>query len=154
MASPFPFSVGAVLTAAQMNSIGESLTYTPTAVNWTIGNATVTGRFVRVNKFVYVRVDIVWGTTSTVTGTGMQVSLPTASQNGNGNAPLGAVWWYDASAGAQVYGLVAGVDVNNVMFNAMSSDAANVGVRYSAAGSPFTLAVGDGIYMYFVYEAA
>ena len=40
------------------------------------------------------------------------------------------------------------------MFNAMSANGANVGITYSQAGSPFTLAIGDGMYMYFVYEAA
>ena len=145
--------VGATNTAS-LNGVGVGAAYTPSTVNWTLGNGAIYARYVQANKLVFVRADIVWGSTSTVTGIGMQVSLPVTAQQNSGNAPLGTVWWYDVSAGTQVYGLVAGVDVNNVMFNAMSSDGTNVGIRYSQSGVPFTFASGDQIYMSFTYEAA
>ena len=57
MASPFPFSVGAVLTAAQMNSIGEAaINYTPvvTAGAGTITSYTAFGGYQIVNKMMRV----------------------------------------------------------------------------------------------------
>lgn len=145
--------VGAVNTAS-LNGVGGGSAYTPTTTNWSLGDGAMYARYVQANKLIFVRVDIVWGSTSTVTGTGMQISLPVTSQQSNDNAPLGTVWWYDVSAGTQVYGIVAGVTVNNVMFNVMSSDGTNVGIRYSASGVPFTFASGDRMYMSFTYEAA
>ena len=58
MANPFPFSVGAVLTAAQMNSIGEAgIAYTPTWTGTggtpTLGNGTLSGVYQQVNKLVF-----------------------------------------------------------------------------------------------------
>jgi uncharacterized protein (DUF697 family) len=63
MATPFPFVAGAVLTAAQLNSIGEAYTaYTPTitATTGTFTTVSATGYYTRVNKIVigYARITI------------------------------------------------------------------------------------------------
>ena len=54
MANPFPFTAGQVLTAAQMNGIGEAtIAYTPTISNGTLGNGTMSAYYSRVNKLVF-----------------------------------------------------------------------------------------------------
>jgi hypothetical protein len=81
MANPFPFSVGAVLTADQLNGIGEAATaFTPTFTGYTRGNGTSVSFFTRVNKLVFVSCFETLGTTSSVTGS-ITMSLPvTASR--------------------------------------------------------------------------
>jgi hypothetical protein len=81
MANPFPFNVGAVLTAAQMNGIGERTSYTPTVTSAT-GTITTVGAvscsFIRIQKLVVVEYDI----TITTLGTGggaIRFTLPLTS---------------------------------------------------------------------------
>jgi hypothetical protein len=75
MANPFPFVAGSVLTAAELNGIGEATAYTPTITNGSLGNGTITGSYVQVNKLVYGAIKFALGTTSTITGQ-LQFSFP------------------------------------------------------------------------------
>ena len=53
MANPFDFSAGAVLTAAQLNQIGDFESWTPTWTNLTVGSATVQAQYAQVNELVF-----------------------------------------------------------------------------------------------------
>jgi hypothetical protein len=76
MATPFPFVSGQILTAAQMNSIGEAaVSFTPTFTNYTRGNGTSIAYYTLVNKLCYVYVQETLGTTS-IMGTGPEMTLP------------------------------------------------------------------------------
>lgn len=78
MANPFPFSVGAVLTADQMNSIGEAWTsYTPVIKGGaTTVTATITyARYARINKLVFVQVLASITSTGAVNGA-ISIGLP------------------------------------------------------------------------------
>jgi hypothetical protein len=75
MATPFPFTAGNVLTAAQMNSIGETVSYTPTLTNITQGNGTLSARYVLINNFVHYEGKFTFGSTSAITGT-PEIALP------------------------------------------------------------------------------
>jgi hypothetical protein len=78
MATPFPFVSGAILTAAQMNSIGEaSVSYTPTVTSGSGSFTTVsaTGSYQRVNKMVVVRFEVTITTNGTAASS-VIVSLP------------------------------------------------------------------------------
>ena len=68
MGSPFPFSAGDVLTAANMNSIGEWTAFTPTWFNITIGNATQKAYYAVVNEIVHVAGEFIFGSTTSFTG--------------------------------------------------------------------------------------
>ncbi len=91
MANPFPFSVGAVLTAAQMNSIGEAaISYTPTVSTLTgsLTSVTSAAKYMRVNKLCVVQFNI----TITTNGTGagiLYISLPFNGINSYGNTAIG-----------------------------------------------------------------
>jgi hypothetical protein len=81
MATPFPFTTGQVLTAAQMNSIGETVSYTPALTNITLGNGTMSTRYVLINNFVHYEGKITFGSTTSISGT-PQIALPfTAAQS-------------------------------------------------------------------------
>lgn len=57
----------------------EWITYTPTFTNFTLGNGTVTAKYVQVGKLVTVSVQVTLGSTSSVSATGgIQLSLPVA----------------------------------------------------------------------------
>ena len=79
MATPFPFTTGQVLTAAQMNSIGETVSYTPALTNITLGNGTLSTRYVLVNNFVHYEGKLTFGTTTSISGLNPQIALPFAS---------------------------------------------------------------------------
>jgi hypothetical protein len=78
MANPFPFVANTVLTAAQLNGIGEAWTsYTPVIKG---GATTVTAtiqyaKYAQVNKVVFVRVDATVTSTGAANGT-ITVTLP------------------------------------------------------------------------------
>ena len=79
MANPFPFTAGQVLTAAQMNGIGEAaISFTPSFAAYTRGNGTSVAYYMRVNKLVYVYVEETLGTTSSM-GTQPTLNLPVAA---------------------------------------------------------------------------
>jgi len=91
MANPFPFSVGAVLTAAQMNSIGENaIAYTPTvaAISGTITSYTVAAKSQRVNKICIVQFQIAITNAGTA-AVGYKMTLPFTAVAAYGNVAIG-----------------------------------------------------------------
>ena len=78
MANPFPFVSGSVLTAAELNGIGEAVSFTPTFNDFTLGNGTATASYVLVNKLCFMTVKVTLGSTSSVTGS-PSVNLPFTS---------------------------------------------------------------------------
>jgi hypothetical protein len=74
--NPFPFVAGATLTAAELNAIGETETWTPNFLTGvTVGNGTVSGFYQRVNDFVVVQGSFELGSTSAITGD-VRVDVP------------------------------------------------------------------------------
>ena len=65
MANPFDFTAGAVLTAAQLNQIGDFESFTPSWTNLTVGDATQQAKFAQVNEIVYFQVEFIAGSSST-----------------------------------------------------------------------------------------
>jgi hypothetical protein len=106
MANPFPFTAGQVLTAAQMNGIGERVSFTP---NWTsgltVGNGTQVFNYVRVNNLVFISGKFTLGSTSAVTGN-IGFTTPVTSSNQADVSYVGNVFMQDAGIGS-VLGWVA-----------------------------------------------
>jgi hypothetical protein len=80
MANPFPFVAGSVLTAAELNGIGEARLFRlhQHFTNYTRGNGTSIAYYMQVNKLVYVYVKETLGSTSSVTGV-ISMTLPIAA---------------------------------------------------------------------------
>ena len=160
MANPFPFVAGNTLLASQLNGIGEAGTaFTPTwsssGTQPVLGNGTITGRFVRINKLIYVIMQLTIGSTTTV-GTGNYFfSFPaTAASVSSFGTMASTGLFYDNSTG-NGYNMVA-------TFNSGSTSTFRAGV-YSNASQLFTLfsatapvvpATNDDIFFSYVYEAA
>jgi hypothetical protein len=106
MANPFPFTAGQVLTAAQMNGIGERVAFTPTWVSGlTVGNGTQSFSYVRVQNLIFISGKFILGSTSAVTGN-IGFSTPITSSNQADVSYCGDVFMQDAGVGS-VLGFVA-----------------------------------------------
>lgn len=75
MANPFPFSSGDVLTAANLNAIGDATAFTPSWTGLTVGNATEDWWYAIVNDTLIVQGFTTLGSTSSVTSS-IRMTLP------------------------------------------------------------------------------
>jgi hypothetical protein len=156
MANPFPFSVGAVLTASQMNGIGEWTDYTPTwtatTTNPAIGNGTIVGRYARIQNLVMVQFNITFGSTTTKGSGQYRISLPvTAATTLSQYSVLGSGYLLDASA--------ASVWTTAILVPASSTTTVGIKITGGSYGdvtdtNPFTFTNGDEINGTFFYKAA
>jgi len=156
MANPFPFVAGEVLTAADMNGIGESVTFTPSYVSgYTRGNGTVSAAYVRVNKLVFLYVAETLGSTSSVTGNFI-FTLPIAPANAQSlirnNLELLDVGVF------RYYGAITANDATSVrseVFTTSPGGATNIITSVSVSSIfPFVWATGDAFRFGLVYEVA
>jgi hypothetical protein len=156
MASPFPFTAGQVLTAAQLNGIGESGTlFTPTITNGVLGNGTMSATYQRVNKIVIATYAYTLGSTSTITG-GLQFSLPfTATSSTNmGSQNLGAGLFTDISGGVDYVISSYFVSTANVGLLISNASATYSTIGLVNATVPVAYGTGDVIRIRIIYEAA
>ena len=107
MTNPFPFVAGATLTAAELNQIGEAVSFTPTWV--TVGNATQTAHYYELNDMIFVQVDFSLGSTSAITGD-VRMALPINSGSTFQQAANLTGFAYDASTA--IYWRVMGTAFN------------------------------------------
>lgn len=146
-------SAGQVLTAATMNSIGATgNSYTPawtgSTTNPVIGNGSISGNYVQINKWVVGQIFIVCGSTTTYGSGFYRFSVPV---NISANAStIAYLQLLDASAGFVAY-LGMGIPV--------TPGGTTVEFRTHGAGTftptvPITLANTDQIRIQFIYEAA
>ena len=156
MANPFPFVAGSVLTAAQLNGIGESgITFTPTITNGVIGNGVMSATYQRVNKIVIATYTYTLGSTSTITG-GLQFSLPFTATSA-ANMPtqiLGTGLYSDASAGVDFVIMPYHATTANVGFLTSIASTAFTTVGLVNATAPVAFGTNDIIRARFIYEAA
>lgn len=67
---------GTTKKVAQLDLIQESNTWTPTFTNLTIGNGTATGKYIRIGKLVFLEVAVVWGSTTSASGSWYVNNIP------------------------------------------------------------------------------
>lgn len=153
MATPFPFTAGAVLTAAQLNAIGEWITYTPTWTNLTVGNATQNFRYLQVNDGIFVIGSLVFGNTTSM-GTAPNFTLPLTSATGSSSQYWGTVSYLDS--GTEEY--IGTMKMAST--TTMALRVPNVAATYPTSGNqlaattPFTWTTNDAIFVSFFYQAA
>jgi hypothetical protein len=140
---------GQVLTAATLNTIGAtSETFTPTIVgntsgSVTIGNGTLTGTYIRLQKLVVATYALTWGSTTTNTTVGLWLfSVPI------GNALRGNAMGRILDAGATYY-RVTGLASTNKMILQATDTGSEV-----QTNTPMTWATNDTLSVTFVYETS
>jgi hypothetical protein len=98
MANPFPFSAGDVLTAADMNSIGEGQTWTPqvtqgaTSFTETVNYA----NYWEMNDLIIAQAFIAIASGTGGAGNLVGMTLPITADIGGGQV-VGSVWIFDSS---------------------------------------------------------
>lgn len=93
MANPFPFSSGAVLTAADMNSIGEWYNWTPTFAGVSAQPDIIVGRYAEVNNTVFWGVYFDFDGAGTVTGSlNFDAPVPVTTAFGSSYFVNGTGW--------------------------------------------------------------
>jgi len=153
MATPFPFTAGQVLTAAQLNAIGETTSYTPTFTNISIGNGVSTWKYTRVNNNILLLGSIVFGTTTAVTGL-ITITFPIAADTTTNTAIVGIASAQDTGTGTfplSIYQL----STNALGLYAIGSAGTNLGpLAATSATVPYTWANTDEIRVNLMYKAA
>ena len=152
MANPFPFVSGAVLTAAQLNGIGEAGTsFTPTFSGYTRGNGTSIAYYLRVNKLVYVYVEETLGSTSAMVSTPVMTLPITAARTQSISPSRNRI----DDTGAQVYwGTTVPLSTTSIAVYADNASSTYVTFGSISATVPMTWVATDKFAIAFVYEAA
>jgi hypothetical protein len=154
--SPRTWVSGETVTAALMNThvrdnlkaIGDAWTsYTPTLTTWTLGNGTITGRYMFAGKLVIGYLKLTVGSTTATAGS-VEISLPQTANIG-AYAPIGNASCKDTAA-ANPYNVSAYMSTTGRMGFVMGGTS-NVAIN---ATNPFTWGTGDTLEVMFTYEAA
>ena len=142
-----------VLPASTLNTIGAAWeTYTPTWTNLTVGNGTQDFKYSRVNKVVAVTGKLTFGSTTSVTGNPIRMSLPVNNAR-SGYVHMGTVG-FDDYAVAQFFGSALAGSTTEVYLYALNVAGTYPSYVASSATVPFTWTTNDFITVYLTYEAA
>jgi len=154
MATPFPYVSGAVLTATQMNSMNEAVSFTPSISTLTIGNGTRTGTYFIQNKVLYFEVTVTFGSTTTI-GTTPDLTLPFAVVGFTQFNPiLNTTCFFDNSATAFVFGNLVLISSTTIRLVSQTASGTYVAIQDVTATLPFTWATSDRIIIRGQYQVA
>jgi hypothetical protein len=144
-----------------LSTVGKAVAWSSwnaTLANLTLGNGTVTTKYIRLGNFVAYRFTFVLGSTSAV-GSGPTFTLPTTAasygESGSASSIIGQVW-FENDGVTNYQGVVTKAAASNTTANIFVS---NVSATYIQTGSvtatvPFTFGTGDSIIATGFYEAA
>ena len=155
MANPFDFDAGDVLTAANLNAIGDYNAFTPSWPNVTPGSgATNAGFAAEVNECVFFEIGLVLGTSSSIGGS-IYFSVPvgTAASTINPWGPIGTAICIDTTGSVYAQCLLTLVSQNIFLHALLTSGTYGTRVLNVNATRPFTWADGDKIYLQGMYRA-
>jgi hypothetical protein len=147
------FSPGDVLTAADLNAIGATTSWTPSfSFGVTVGNGTVAGNYQRVNNLVIAQARFTLGSTSTVS-TFVRADLPVTAGDAFDVAIGTSGFLVDLDTG--VYYKFSGRPYSNaaVYLYGDVQNASNTSINLSTTLAPITYATGDQIYWQMIYRA-
>ena len=150
MASPFPFTAGQVLTAAQLNGIGEYSAYTPTFTD--ISFSSYTARYAIVNKLLHVWFSGILD--AAVTGA-IEISAPVETAPSNTQAVFGgSCYGIDDNTGGTYFGRTLTRSDDTFRFYSSTVDGSSASGNQWDATAPFTWASGDLLSFSIVVEAS
>jgi hypothetical protein len=160
MANPFPFVANTVLTAAQLNGIGEWTSYTPvltaTTTNPTLGTgSSATGAYARIQNLIVYNFQILFGTSGVVAGVGdYRVSLPVTANATSAFYTItnGQTSFFDNSANV-VYFANAWLGTTTTL-SILYQTAFNSSMNTVSATNPVIPAANDAISGLIIYRAA
>ena len=125
--------------------------YTPTLTNATLGNGTLTGSYTQIGKLVIGRAEFVLGSTSSLTGAGLRISIPVTAVSAN--CITGTIRVFDFGA-SFTYGTInpdTTTQIDPVLYVTNALFATPAAITSSA---PMTWTTNDTLRVFFYYEAA
>lgn len=123
--------------------------YTPTITTVTLGTGgTNTGRWVKIGRTVHAAGRVALGTSGSLTGTDIPISLPVATAGYH----TGVAFAYDTSPGAMYLGGCFCYPASDEVYVRLGNGSGSV--VSLGAGTPFTWASGDSLQWQLTYEAA
>ena len=122
------------------------LSWTPSLTNITLGNGTLTSRYIKIGRLVSFQVGLLWGSTTGFSGN-IQFTLPLTPASGFSlNLPIGVARYKDATGGNANQGVVqlnsGGSTCSLIVFDAAATYASATQVN---ATIPFTWAQSDDL---------
>ena len=151
MANPFPFSAGQVLTAAQMNGIGETTSFTPSFTQFTLGNGTVNyATYVRVQNLIVVQLKVTLGSTSSFAGSSSFTAPVTPAETSQ--FAIGVIRFNDVT-GEEYLG-VANMSAGNIQMRPLNAGVTYLQFTTTSSVIPFTWATGDSFTLTATYRVA
>lgn len=160
MTTPFNFSAGAVLTAAQLNEIGKYHAYTPTWGSITLGSggaaAVSDAMYAQVNKVTHASGTLTFGSGTSITGN-VTMSLPFTAADAETAANGCKFGFYDASTTVYYQGAGRTSSTSAVFVYAWNAAGTYLSLSDIADNTkpfPATWTTGDKIIFNIVYEAA
>ena len=152
MANPFPFVAASILTAAELNGIGEAGTaFTPSWSSYTRGNGTSVAYYMRVNKLVYVYAEETLGTTASVTG-GITMILPITAARTQAIQPSRSR--IDDNGANVFWGTTVPLSSSSVALYLDLASGTYLAFSAISSTNPMTWTTNDKFAIGFVYEAA
>ena len=129
-------------------------TWTPTYTNFTLGNGTVIARYVRIGDTVIARLEIVFGSTTTIDAINPLFSMPVTALAGYGTqSALGTVFIQDAGTAAHA-ATVKASGTTNFLIQVMNAAATYTRLVGITALIPMTWTTSDKFSFTAIYEAA
>lgn len=135
---------------------GAWASWTPTFTNLTVGNGTLTAKFIKIGKTIICRLHFVFGSTSSM-GTTPSFTLPVASVSYPGTSSaqvLGDGQYYDTSAAQNYGGNIIWKSTADAYLGVFDASATYLKTVTPTSAIPFNWGVGDEIHATFTFEAA
>lgn len=131
-------SIGNTHWRDNLKMIGDAWeAYTPTLLNWTLGNGTLTGKRMLAGKWVRFSIELTLGSTSTTAGN-LRFAAPATPRIATDLVPIGTAYLLDTSASARRLWVAAYTTVGGT--GICPHDASGTGIN---ATTPWTWATGD-----------
>lgn len=139
----FPFSSGDVLTAADMNAIGNWVSFTPSWNNLTIGDGTDQWQYAVINDVLMIEGRTILGST-TVVSSQPGFDLPNSFTLQNVGQPYGIALYNDSGTGSY-FGHIIPSGPTAMRFAELNVSGSLLKQENVTGGSPFNWTTGDQI---------
>jgi len=139
MANPFPFSSGDVLTAANLNAIGEWTAFTPTFNNVSLGaSGASAGKYAQINDVVFWQAYFDLNSTGSISGH-INMSLPVGTSPATMSYETGTIGWCQP-IGSGIFNIMGYTATNQIYFYSYytSSVPGHAGIAQVNATAPAT----------------
>lgn len=140
--------------------LGTYTSYTPTwPSGLTVGNATVTSQYARVNNFVHYWGRVLWGSTTSINTSGLQVSLPITADTSfitGPNNSFGTAGLRNNTSSNNFFLICNAVNGTATAMNIVAQLASGTYVTTTNITTtvPFTQITGDSFFWNVYYKAA